>query len=188
MNILDVIYYSGLNKFLYTNDNLISWYEDKWNSFIIALNLTIKEISYVKENYEKFIKILEKILYTFNQSSNKQFKNITFNNVKIWDEIINNCIFLYNSNKDVSWFIEIKKYIEFTANKKAEWKDLYEKIIDLATKNELSVRNLIKLWIKQNRARKFYDILKEKEIIVISEYNNNSKKYDIEKLKILLKK
>jgi hypothetical protein len=65
---------------------------------VIQLNLKIKEISYVKENFEDFIKILEKIIFTFNQTSNKKFKNITFNNIKDKLEIYNNCIFLYNSS------------------------------------------------------------------------------------------
>lgn len=182
INVLDIVYYSWLNKFLYTTDNIILWHEDKWNSFIIALNLTIKEISFIKENFDKFKWILENILYTFNQSSDKYFKNITFNKVKIWDEMYNNCIFLYNSEQNLSWFIQAKDVIEFPTRKEALWIDIYDKIYNLAENNNLSVRNLIKLWIKQIKARKFYEFLKEKEIIVISKYNNNNKKYNLEKL------
>jgi len=182
INVLDIVYYSWLNKFLYTTDNIILWHEYKWNSFIIALNLTIKEISFIKENFDKFKWILENILYTFNQSSDKYFKNITFNKVKIWNEMYNNCIFLYNSEQNLSWFIQAKDVIEFPARKEAVWIDIYDKIYNLAENNNLSVRNLIKLWIKQIKARKFYEFLKEKEIIVISKYNNNNKKYDLEKL------
>lgn len=187
INILDIIYHSWLNKFLYTNDNIVLWYEDRKNSYIIALNLTIKELSYIKEKFDNYKTILENILYTFNQSSNKYFKNITFNKVKIWEEIYNNCIFLYNSEQNLTWYIQVKWVIEFPARKETIWKDIYDKIYKLAENDNLSVRNLIKLWIKQIKARKFYHFLKEKEVIIISKYNNNNKKYDLDKLSQILK-
>ncbi len=63
-----------------------------------------------------------------------------------------------------------------------------EEIFNLAKNDNLSVRNLIKLWLKQTRARNIYNFFKDEWVIEISEYNNMSKKIDIEKLKIILNK
>lgn len=179
-DLLDILYYSGLNKFLYTNDNIINIHKDmKW-SYLIALNLNIREINYIKDNFDEFIKILEKILYSFDQTTNYNFKNIAFNNVKIWDVMINNCVFLYNSQKDKVWYIKTNTCIEFPRYNVTRWITLYEKIWDLIEKKKMSVRNLIKLWISQSRARELYKFLKEKLVIIISENNHQHKTYFIE--------
>lgn len=184
MNILEIIYYSWLNRFLYTNTSLVKSVLEMDKFYIIQLDLTIKEISFIKNNFEEYVKILENILYTYNQSSNKYFKNITFNAV-IKDNIVyNNCIFLYNCKTDEVWFIKTLNYIKISnKKKKINLKTIYDKIIDLIYKKDLSVRNLIKLWIIQIRAREIYNFLKEKEVFIISEYNNNSKRYIFDNIK-----
>lgn len=188
MNVLDVIYYSWLNKFLYTNNDLVQSVLEMDKYTVIQLNLTIKEVSCIKNNFEGFILILENILFTYNQSWNKYFKNITFNNIKRWDEIFNNCIFLYDSKNSEIWFQKTSSFITiWTQKREMVWKTIFDKIIDLIYRKELSVRNLIKLWIIQIRAREIYNFLKEKEIFVISEYNKNHKIYNHDNIKNISK-
>lgn len=179
-DLLNILYYSGLNKFLYTNDNIIYIHKNmKW-SYLIALNLNIREINYIKDNFDEFIKILEKILYSFNQSTPYNFKNIAFNNVKIWYLTINNCIFLYNSQKNKLWYINTTTCIEYTT--------LYKRIWDLIETKKMSVRNLMKLWITQKISRELYKFLKEKSVIIIAECNNQDKTYSIEKYRKIWRK
>ena len=188
MNVLDIVYYSGLNKFFYTSDELVKSILEMDEYCVIQLNLTIKEVSYIKNNYELYISILENILFTYNQSWNKYFKNITFNKVKRWNEIFNNCIFLYSSEKKWDWFKKTNGNIVLSYKEpEVIWKTIYDKIFDLIYKKDLSVRNLIKLWIIQIRAREIYKFLKEKEVFIISENNHNYKTYDIEKYKKIWK-
>lgn len=188
MNVLDIIFHSWLNKFFYTNNELVFSLLEKKSYTVIQLNLTIKQISYIKDNFDNFIKILENILFTYNKSWNRYFKNITFNTIKRWNEVFNNCIFLYNSKNNEIWFQDTKNFIKIWNQKKeVVWKTIYDKIIDLIYQKDLSVRNLIKLWIIQIRAREIYNFLKEKEIFVISEYNNNHKLYNYDKLKNISK-
>lgn len=183
MNVLDIVYYSWLNKFFYTSNNLVYSVLEKNKYCVIQLNLTIKEISYIKSNFEAYIQILENILFTYNKSWNKYFKNITFNTVQRWNEIFNNCIFLYDSKNNDGWFIETNKFIKiWTEKKEIVWKTISDKIIDLVYKKDLSVRNLIKLWIIQIRAREIYNFLKEKEVFSISENNHNEKLYNYDNL------
>ena len=188
MNVLDVIYYSWLNKFLYTNNELVQSVLEMDKYTVIQLNLTIKEVSCIKNNFEDYILILENILFTYNQSWNKYFKNITFNTIKRWDDVFNNCIFLYDSKNNEIWFQKTSSFIKIWSQKKEIiWKTISDKIIDLIYQKDLSVRNLIKLWIIQIRAREVYDFLKEKEIFVISEHNKNHKIYNHDKLKNISK-
>ena len=188
MNVLDVIYYSWLNKFLYTNNRLVQSILEMDKYTVIQLNLTIKEVSYIKNSFEDYILILENILFTYNQSWNKYFKNITFNTIKRWDEVFNNCIFLYDSKNNKIWFQKTSSFITIWNQKKEIiWKTISDKIIDLIYQKDLSVRNLIKLWIIQIRAREVYDFLKEKEIFVISEYNKNQKTYNNDNIKNISK-
>ena len=188
MNILDVIYYSWLNKFLYTNNELVQSVLEMNKYTVIQLNLTIKEVSCIKNSFEDYILILENILFTYNQSWNKYFKNITFNTIKRWDEVFNNCIFLYDSKNNKIWFQKTSSFITIWNQKKEIiWKTISDKIIDLIYQKDLSVRNLIKLWIIQIRAREVYDFLKEKEIFVISEYNKNQKTYNNDNIKNISK-
>ena len=188
MNVLDVIYYSWLNKFLYTNNELVQSVLEMNKYTVIQLNLTIKEVSYIKNSFEDYILILENILFTYNQSWNKYFKNITFNTIKRWDEIFNNCIFLYDSKNNVIWFQKTSSFIKIWNQKKEiVWKTISDKIIDLIYQKNLSVRNLIKLWIIQIRAREIFSFLKEKEVFVISEHNKNHKIYNYDKLKNISK-
>ena len=67
-------------------------------------------------------------------------------------------------------------------------KDITQKIFDLIQNKNLSVRNLIKLWIIQIKARELYNFFKQKEIFVINENNKNEKIYNFEKLKNISKK
>ena len=188
MNVLDVIYYSWLNKFLYTNNELVQSVLEMNKYTVIQLNLTIKEVSCIKNSFEDYILILENILFTYNQSWNKYFKNITFNTIKRWDEVFNNCIFLYDSKNNKIWFQKTSSFITIWNQKKEIiWKTISDKIIDLIYQKDLSVRNLIKLWIIQIRAREVYDFLKEKEIFVISEYNKNQKTYNNDNIKNISK-
>lgn len=187
--ILEIIKCSGLNNFFYTRDDLVLWVIENEKYVVIQLNLKIKEISYIKENFEDFIKILEKIIFTFNQTSNKKFKNITFNNIKDKWKIYNNCIFLYNSSNWESWYRTTKNTIEIYSPKaENRQRNLYEKVLNLIISKDISVRNLIKLWIIQIRARELYNFLKEKSIFEISKYNNNHKIYYLDNLKLISKK
>ena len=128
MNVLDVIYYSWLNKFLYTNNRLVQSILEMDKYTVIQLNLTIKEVSYIKNSFEDYILILENILFTYNQSWNKYFKNITFNTIKRWDEIFNNCIFLYDSKNNVIWFQKTSSFIKIWNQKKEiVWKTISDK-------------------------------------------------------------
>jgi len=60
---------------------------------------------------------------------------------------------------------------------------LIDGIIDLIQKENISVRNIIKLWIIQIRARELFDFLKQKEVFEIKDNNKNIKIYNFEKLK-----
>lgn len=188
MNVLDIVYYSGLNKFLYTKDELVKSLLETNKYCVIQLDLTIKEVSYIKNNFETYISILENILFTYNQNWKTYFSNITFNGVKRWNEVFNNCIFLYSSKNGEEWFRKTNNYIEIWSQKeKIVWKTIYDKIINLIFKKELSVRNLINLWIIQIRAREIYNYLKEKEVFFISENNHNHKVYNLENIKNISK-
>lgn len=189
MNILDIVYYSWLNKFFYTSDNLVLDILERDKYCIIQLNITIKELAYIKSNFENYTLILENILFTYNKSWNKYFKNITFNTVQRWDDIFNNCIFLYDSKINEIWFQDTKNFIKIWVEKKEiVWITISDKIFDLIYKKDLSVRNLMKLWIIQIRAREIYSFLKEKEVFSISENNNNHKIYNNDNLKNISKK
>jgi len=188
MNILDIVYYSGLNKFFYTSDELVLSVLEKDKYTIIQLNLNIKEVSYIKNNFENFILILENILFTYNQSWNKYFKNIAFNTIQRWNDFFNNCVFLYNSKSNEGWFQETNNFIKiWTEKKEIVWKTISDKIIDLIYQKDLSVRNLMKLWIIQIRAREIYNFLKEKNVFYISENNHNHKLYNYDNLKNISK-
>jgi hypothetical protein len=188
MIILDIVYYSWLNKFFYTGEELVKSVLEMDKYTVIQLNLTIKEISYIKNNFENYIQILENVLFTYNQSWNKYFKNIAFNTIQRWDEIFNNCIFLYDSKNNEIWFQNTNSFIKiWTQKKEIVWKTISDKIIDLIYKKDLSVRNLIKLWIIQIRAREIYNFLKEKEVFSISEKNHNHKLYNSDNFKTISK-
>jgi hypothetical protein len=176
MNIEEIIHFSWLNKFLYTNKNLFNGFLDSKKYLIIQLNLSIKELSFIKKNYKDFVLILENILFTFNESWNKYFRNITFNTLKDWEKIHNNCIFMYSNNNWEAWYQHKDWYIELKSKIKKQ-KNKYKEIEKLIIEENLSVRNLMKIWIIQIRAREFYNFLKEKWVFEISKYNNNHKKY-----------
>jgi hypothetical protein len=183
--ILKIIHYSWLTNFFYTNRDLVNWYIQEKKYTIIQLVLNINEISYIKNNYEEFIKILNNILFTYNQVFKVNFNNISFWNVKIENEIYSNCIILFSSKKYEYWYVENNKVFITKKHKKAT---IYDKIEDLIKNKKLSVRKLMKLWLPQSKARNFYNLLKEKWIIKISEYNNNHKFYDLEKFQKIFKK
>ena len=184
MNFYELIKSSWLNNFLYNLNNLVIWYLEEKKYIVIQLWLSIKEIAYIKNNYSNFVKILETILFTYNQSWNNYFNNITFWNIKKWSDIFNNCIFLYSSNKDKKWYRDVKSLITIKENIKKDYTKLsiYQKIILLIKNKKLSVRNLIKIWIIQIRAREIYNFLKEKWVFEISKYNNNNKIYHLENI------
>ena len=184
MNFYELIKSSWLNNFLYNLNNLVIWYLEEKKYIVIQLWLSIKEIAYIKNNYSNFVNILETILYTYNQSWNNYFNNITFWNIKKWSDIFNNCIFLYSSNKDKKWYRDVKGLITIKENIKKDYTKLsiYQKIILLIKNEKLSVRNLIKIWIIQIRAREIYNFLKEKWVFEISKYNNNNKIYHLENI------
>lgn len=104
----------------------------------------------------------------------------------IWEEIFKNCIFLYNSKK-YEWFIKTGEIIKIKWETKTNENTLLNKIISLIYKKDISVRNLIKLWMSQIRARELFNFLKEKEVFKIQEDNKNIKTYDFEKLKNISK-
>ncbi len=180
-----IIHYSWLVKFLYTNRNLVSSYFQEKKYTIIQLDLDITEIAYISNNFDEFIKIAENILFTYNQSFWVNFNNITFWNVKKWENIYSNCIILFSSKKYDYWFIKIYNNFIIKENKKIT---IYDKIEDLIKNKQLSVRKLMKLWLTQSKARNFYNILKEKWIIEISKYNNSHKTYNLEKFQKFFKK
>lgn len=186
INVLDLLLYSGLNKFLPKNNNLVKYNKQIWNSYIIQLNLYQKEIAYIKNNFEEFKNILETVLYTFEHYYWIEYNNITFNSIKFWEKVLNNCIFLTSFKNKEYWFIKLNKFLEYSPPKKEEkksiflWNSLYDKIWRLIENNKFSVRNLINFWISDKYSRELYDFLKEKEVLVISKYNHTHKTYNIE--------
>jgi len=180
-----IIYYSWLIKFFYTNRNLVSSYIQEKKYTIIQLDLDIAEIAYISNNFNDFLTILENILFTYNQSFWVNFNNITFWNVRKWNEIFSNCIILFSSKKYEYWYIEIHNDFIIKENKKTT---IYDKIEELIKDKKLSVRKLMKIWLSQSKARNLYKLLKEKWIIIISDYNNNHKTYDLEKFQKIFKK
>jgi len=110
--LLNIFWYSWLNKFLYTTEKIVKSFKDWKIVFIIELELDIKQITHIENNILDFSNILNIILSTFNKTFCKDFKNITFNNVKLWEDIKKNCIILYNSTNSNSWFIKTNKLIE----------------------------------------------------------------------------
>lgn len=188
--LLNIFWYSWLNKFLYTSKKIVKSFKDWKVIFIIELELDVKQITHIENNILDFSNILNIVLSTFNKTFCKEFKNITFNNVKLWEEIKKNCIILYTSKiNDNTWFLKTNKIIELNIVKKQKnnfnkTNDiLVDGIIGLIHKENVSVRNLIKLWIVQIRARELFNFFKDKEVFEIKDYNKNSKIYNFEKLK-----
>ncbi len=192
MNELEkILWYSWLNKFLYKTKGLIKNSYKIKSIIIVELDLWIEDISFINNNFDAFVNVLNLILKTYNDYFDIKYGNITLNSVYMWKKILKNCIIFYNSTKiKESWFlisrsplkIEIQKIIE---NKEI---DLIDKIVDLIINKNLSVRNLIKLWIIQIRARSLYDFLKEKEVFVVDNNNRNEKIYFFENIKKISKK
>lgn len=67
-----------MNKFLFTSDNLVKFHQSGKHIYIIALSLNVKEIAYIKDNFEKFKNISQNILFTINSNSLNYYSNITF--------------------------------------------------------------------------------------------------------------
>jgi hypothetical protein len=188
MNELEkILWFCWLNKFIYKLKWLIkNIYKKNKNIIIIQLNLEIKEISYINNNFDAFVNILNLILKTFNNYFTIKYNNITYSDVYVWENILKNCIVFYNSNNiKENWFLISKTPIKISKTEKE--KDIVDKIFDLIMNKNLSVRNLIKIWIFQIKARKIYKFLKEKEIFFIDENNQNEKIYNFENLKNISK-
>lgn len=187
MNELEkILFYWWLNKFLYRTKWIIKNIYNLKTIFIIELDLKIKEISFINYNFDAFVNILNLILKTFNNYFTIKYNNITYSDVYIWENILKNCIVFFNSNKiNETWFLISKSPIKIKTFEKE--KDLIDKIFDLIMNKNLSIRNLIKIWIIQIKARKVYKYLKEKEIFIIDENNNNEKIYNFENIKNISK-
>lgn len=190
----EIIYYSWINKFLNRTDNIIKFHKQISWGYIIQLDLNIREIWYIKSKFKEFVEILDNILYMFNQNWNAYYKNIAFTNIRLnifswdnkkWEKVLNNCLYLYNSNNQNDWVLRIYWFVDIDLESKKQVKkelDLTVQIYELIKNKDLSVRNLIKLWIIQIRARKLYNFLKEKEVFIISDYNKNNKVYNFDNL------
>ncbi len=184
MNQLEkLFFYSWLNWFLYTKSIENNWLFCNSKYCFIQLILKENQIIYINNNFEKFSKILEKFLSLYNSISNIKLKNITFWNIKDWDLIYNNSIFLYNWKNDKEWFIKSNWLISIFSNKKVNNKEIIlKKILLMLKQKNISVRKLIKIWLTQTKARKIYNFLKENNIFIISKFNQMNKKYYLEKL------
>lgn len=184
--LINILWYAGINKFLYSSQNIIKTIK-KWNDyFAIQIELNIKQLSFIETNTKDFWELLNIVLSTFNKTFWYNFKTITFNNVMIWEEVFKNCIFFYNSKKH-EWFIKTCETIKIRWEPKTNENTLLDKIISLISKKDVSVRNLIKLWMPQARSRELFNFLKEKEVFKIEENNKNIKTYNFEKLKNISK-
>lgn len=181
-----ILWYCWLNKFLYRPKWIVKNIYNLKTIFIIELDLKIKEISYINNNFDAFVNILNLILKTFNNYFTIKYNNITYSDVYIWENILKNCIVFFNSNKiNETWFLISKSPIKIKTFEKN--KDLIDKVFGLIMNKNLSVRNLIKTWIIQIKARKIYKYLKEKKVFVIDENNNNQKIYNFENIKNISK-
>lgn len=115
-----------------------------------------------------------------------KYNNITYTDVYVWENILKNCIVFFNSTKiNESWFLISKSPIKIKKLEKE--KDFTDKVFDLIINKNLSVRNLIKIWIIQIKARRIYKFLKWKWIFVIDENNQNEKIYNFENIKNISK-
>jgi len=186
----EIIRLSWLNNFLDTDKDLLYNFL-YWKKYLIfQLKLWVNEISFIRKNYKKFIRILEEILFIYNRNSKNHFRNITFNSIKYWDLFFNNCIIFFSNNKLKPWYRHQNSFIKLHKINKKKEIDRYSEIEKLIIDRKLSIRNLIKIWIIQIRARKLYKFLKEKWVFEISKYNNNEKIYyldnflEIEKIEI----
>jgi len=187
-----IFWYSWLNKFLYTSKSLFKSVKNYKTIFIIELSINTEQIAFLENNFDDFVWILEKILNSFNKIYNwKSFKNITINKVFIWENLLNNCLILYNSKKEDKWFIYSKNIIRIPEKKENNQNtedNIFNKILELILNKNISVRNLIKLWIPQIRARELFNFFKINKIFEISEKNNNHKIYNFNEMKKISKK
>ncbi len=193
VDILEIINYSGLNKFLYKkiNEQIIQFYKTHDKYILIQLNLSVKELWFIKLNFDQFKEILDNLLFLYNNKWNNYYQNITFNTVTSWYTTYNNCIFIFKSNNEKKWYIKTNSYIKLNnlipnqTNKKDE---LLINVINLIKNKNISVRNLMNLWIHQGGARNLYEFFKNKNVFKISEYNQNHKTYNLEEAKKNIKK
>ena len=192
----NLIKFSGINKLLYTSENITKFAIKTRSLFIIKLNLNHKQISFIERNNTKFIRALISFLSSFNSINDAKYNNITYTHPRINKRLFNNCVILYNSEKHP------KSYV-FTENFKITLKnsflnenlekdeELFLNIIDLIKNKKISVRKLEKLWLKQKVSREIFSYLKEIEVFKISDENKSDKIYNfdnIEKIdKILIK-
>ena len=146
---------------------------------------------FTKNNFDAFVNVLNLILKTYNDYFDINYNNITFNSVYLWEKILKNCIIFYNSKRiKESWFLISRNPLKIEIQKVIENKEIsiIDKILDLIINKNLSVRNLIKIWIIQMRARELYNFLKEKEVFVVDNNNRNEKIYFFENIKKIRKK
>ena len=192
MNELEkILWYSWLNKFLYKTKWLIKNSYKIKNIVIVELDLWIEDISFINNNFDDFVNVLNLILKTYNDYFDIKYSNITFNSVYLWEKILKNCIIFYNSKRiKESWFLISRSPLKIEIQKIIENKEIsiIDKILDLIINKNLSVRNLIKIWIIQIRARALYDFLKEKEVFIVDNNNRNEKIYFFENIKKIKKK
>lgn len=192
MNELEkILWYSWLNKFLYKTKWLLKNSYKVKNIVIVELDLWIEDISFINNNFDVFVNVLNLILKTYNDYFDIKYNNITFNSVYLWEKILKNCIIFYNSKRiKESWFLISRSPLKIEIQKIIEKKemDIIDKIVDLIINKNLSVRNLIKIWIIQIRARALYDFLKEKEVFIVDDNNRNEKIYFFENIKKIKKK
>jgi len=192
MNELEkILWHSWLNKFLYKTKGLIKNSYKIKNIVIVELDLWIEDISFINNNFDAFVNVLNLILKTYNDYFDIKYSNITFNSVYLWEKILKNCIIFYNSKRiKETWFLISRSPLKIEIQKIIEKKeiDIIDKIVDLIINKNLSVRNLIKIWIIQIRARSLYDFLKEKEVFIVDNNNRNEKIYFFENIKKIKKK
>lgn len=185
--IIELIKYSWINKILYTSKNITHFAIRSKNLFIIKLKLNYKQVTFIERNNNDFINVLILFLNAFNWWNDIKYQNITYNSLIINKRVFNNCIILFNSKKYPKWYIytdnikiNLKNYLIDENIKKDDL--IFLEIIWLIENKNISVRNLIKLWLKQNISREIFDYLKEIEIFIISKNNLNNKIYNFDNL------
>lgn len=185
----EIVFSSHLQKFFHTEKNLIVSYKriPYWD--IIQLNLTITDISYIERDYVGFAKACENFLNLWNYASGKHFKNITFNTIQTKEHTVPYCLLCFNSQKFKKYgFLKSRKFLKFQEQKVDQLeKNDFERILDLIYAEEISVRKIMKLWIRQKAAREIYAYIKNLGIFSLHLEDNNKKKYYFENLHFIEK-
>lgn len=175
---------SQLNKYFWL-ENLDAETLKVGGQLLIILMVEHKRIDWWEKDTEYLKKVMNDFLARYNRISQREYRNCTLTKVQVAEKVYPFCIILFQSRSDTLWYIKSKKGLKLV--KKMSGNEEKMKILHyLIQTKELSVRKLQqKLCITQKNARLLYRYLSEVWIFEISEYNNMSKKYNLENLKNL---